>query len=425
MTKYRYYVIAIFFAAMTSPIISITLDDLYKLSIKNNHDYKAMVLAEKRDLKKLDAQSFLTKDPVFAFSYANIPLSSWPDRTAHAMSGLQYSISQELSISPESSYRKERYRQLHLSTKSKRKLFEKELERDVTIWWHRLLWQRKKEDILNDSYTALEKILNIARQKVAVNQMNSTLLLKIEADKKLLKNRLLETQTDITEVVNNLSRLCVCDVKLSDVPDTAWFIDADNINIPGQIEFTKHPLREGLLHQQLAARNMVNQSKYDLIPKLTLTAAYTQREEIRGRDTGEDFITLKASMPLPLWYTFRQSNSIAAEENQEQAIDRRLSALDVQLKTTADTEMKRAQSLLNSYRHYQNQVVPGYYTAYSGELAALTYSKTTLISALDAYRLYLEVSLGQAETFFKLQKSLASIHFLQGREHESAGVKND
>ena len=89
-----------------------------------------------------------------------------------------------------------------------------------------------------------------------------------------------------------------------------WINKKYKISFIEPFNVQKHPLYKKVKNLYLAKMASRKLSKSKLVPGITVGLEYRLRQEIAGKDNGEDFILLKASMPLPLFYISKKRHEI-------------------------------------------------------------------------------------------------------------------
>ena len=400
-----------------NPIHAQSLDSLLKLASKHS----PMLKSEAYQTKMLKAlhkkESIFTKNPIFSFAHQNIPLVSWPSLNKHAMSGINFGISQTLAFPWEGINRKKRAQKKYLSQKEQEIDRKYILKREITILFHKLHFLYEKMAILNKSKNSLKHITQVARSLVALNKMNGAQLLKLEADISKIDSRLFKIQAMLGSQKATMEMLCghkiQWDANTSPKGTQSWLKKSSKISMPKKIQIIDHPVWKSMKLKVDQAEAHYAYTKAKLFPEINISAHYILRQERNAANTGEDFISLKASMPIPLYYSIKEKYEISGAKNALEKQKEDLKALHLFIKTSWEGEKENAFNILRSYENYEKEVLPRYFSAYQAHISFLPSGSVSLLDVLDAYRQYLEISLEHAWLFFELTQSLAKLNYLR------------
>ena len=362
--------------------------------------------------EKYLAKSLFTENPMLSLSYQNIPASSWPSFGRHVMSGISITLSQKLAFPWVDHYRKDVFRQKYLSEKEKLLDTKKSLILSIDSLFHTLHFFYQLEAIYKEIKETLHGIVNVARSLVAVNKMNSAQLLRIDADIAILENQILQTRAAIAKAQAEMENLCGVKITWNRNNPQNWLTRSREVKIPKNFQMDAHPLYKNALSRLQSKRSQTVLEKANLFPGITLSAGYTIRQEIQDRDLGEDFISLKASIPLPFYYPLKEAHVISAQEANSKFAFEEMKQVRLMLQTSWSGESMRSQDLLKAYASFETEVLPKYKASYQANLGALPSGEITLLNVLDSYRKYLDVLIKQAELFKELVLSLAKLRYL-------------
>ena len=399
---------------------------LIKLALKHSPVLKGEAY-QTRIFKELHSkESIFTKNPVFSFAHQNIPVTSWPSLNQHAMSGLNLGISQTLAFPWEDYYRKKKLWNAYLSQKEKESDTERNLIKEITIIFHQIHFLYEKIKILSQSKESLKRITNTARSLVALNKMNSAQLLKLEADTSKINSDLFKIQAMLSKKQAQMEMLCghkvrpdIWGMQINSQKAANWLRNSNTIKMPKNIEISMHPVLKASRLKVAQTEAGYLQAKSGLFPGIELSANYTFRQELASQNSafrsGEDFISFKASMPIPLYYPAKEKKQISAAKHTLKKQKEELRAMQLMLEALWKGEKENANKILQSYKNYEQEVLPKYFSAYQAYISFLPSGTISLLDVLDAYRQYLQVSVQRAEIFFELMQSLAKLNYLGGQ----------
>jgi len=396
---------------------------------KNDITVKLEVLLEKAKLKShkllasysnMQASKFAWKkqsmfeNPKFGFAYNNSPLKTFPALDETAMSGMVLSVSQKIYFPWESSSRKRESYWRYMSARQKTAEVERTLEMQVRISYHRYGFFVLQKKLLMKSETALKNIAASARGLVAANKMSSAQLLKLEADINKVATLVLNVDSNMVQAKNKLESLLGFDSKIID-EDFGNYWQTLKIKKNGfRFKIKQHPLVKVFDNRAKAATAAYGLSKAKTLPAVTFSGAYTIRQPLASGGTGDDFISLKAAMPIPLFYGLKNTHQISQKKLQLVTTIEMTKQVELNLSTMWKSVKKQYQNLLKSASHYRTKVNPMAFASYKAQLGAFASGTVKLLDVLDAYRFYLKSNIDYQKVRMQLFKAHAQIIYFVG-----------
>lgn len=367
-------------------------------------------LASKSEFK---SQSLFLSNPAVSIGQQNSPLGSWPSVNSHPMSGLFIGVSQTLSSPWADHFRKKRFFNLYLSQKERQDQIRKELTLLVASTYHKIHFLYLKRDILIRNMKTLKEMLALARAQVEVNKMNSSQLLKIGADISIIDNNILEVEGETEKAQSNMDKLCGIEFKWNPEKEPAkqWLSVPYNLP-PVEFKVSQHPFYKRIKAKYMAQKAAVSLEKAKLWPSVKFSGKYTLRQEITGRDEGEDFVSLSASIPIPLYYPLKERHLIDKQKEREREMRENLKDIFNKLRALWKGEKKNFKKLSVAFYNFKEDVIPNYWAVYKAQMSSLSAGTIKLIDVLDTYRMYLNAELKQADLFKGLQISRARLSYL-------------
>ena len=398
------------------PICSYSMDINFflKTAFENSpmlksEEYKT--ISSKENYKK---EHIIKKNPVLNFGFTNIPIETWPEMDRHAMSGFSIGIAQHLTWPWEMVYRRRTFYQKYLSQKENLRETKNLLAFNIQSQFHKLMFQYKKKKILNDNTQALKNILKIAEAMVSVNKMSSASLLKIRADLNILNNKTLELEGAISKTRAAIEKICGTKFNWSNHEKYVknWIqkkvVSLDESNF----KHSAHPVYKKIQALYKAQKAAFNLEKAKSLSGVTLGFEYRIREKINGMG-GEDFVSLKASMPIPLYYPIKERYRVKSAKEKWKSTQEMLKNIRNELISKWDGESQNYSKLIIAYKSYDKEVLPLYWSAYEAHIAAMPSGTVSLIDVLDSYRRYLMASLDGARVYRELMISKLKLNYLQ------------
>ena len=399
------------------PVSAQPLSYYLNLARKHSPVLKAATFAAQANQNQSWAQSIFPANPELTLSHQNIPINTWPSTNKSAMSGISVGLSQAVGFPWESYWRKKYSRLQYSASKEQVEWVKRNLALQISLLYQKIYFQAYKIQIQKERKEALVKILQLARSLVSVNKMNSSQLLKLQADLLAADNQILILKSDLQQWQHKMQALTGKQI--------AWQLDTKQIKIWLQkkpwlkkeltlavFNWQEHPIFRLALLQEKKQKTNFSLQKAKLIPLVKLAANYTIRQEISNASTGEDFFSIKATIPIPLYYSFKDRYQIKAKEklwlsSRQQSINSK-----IQLLSSWNSEKQTFQKLLKAFQLYQNQILSNYKAVYQSQLASLPSGTISLIDVLDSYQKYLKAMDYSAYLYTQLRNSYYRLQFL-------------
>lgn len=391
------------------------VDYFLKSAFKNSPVLKIHEHRQSASHEEYKKESMLKENPELSVSYSNIPHSDWPSLNSHPMSGISIGIAQYIATPWEDTSRKNVLYQKYLSKKQALEEARNLLAFRVQEKYHIILFLYKKDEILKENMDVLDNIIKISGTLVAVNRMNSSHLLKLKADRATLSNDITEIEGRIIFEKSNLRRLCGSPVECNISSDIIkhWIKIEDSEMIgEGEFDIQKHPLYKEILSLYEARKAQYNLEIAELSPGAMLGFEYRVRQRIPGMDKGEDFLSFKASIPLPLYYPFKEYHAIKEQKERIGEMEEMLKDIELDLKSKWNGTLKNHRKLLVALKVHNSEILPGYWAAYQAHIGSLSSGTVSLLDVLDDYRMYLKASLENARIFRDIMISKLKLNYL-------------
>jgi len=384
-------------------------------ALEKNPQFQA-ALHETGQMKSMyESESMFMENPMFSFGLNNVPLSGFPSLASDPMTSMSFMLEQEISLPGESGSRKKIALEEYLAKEKDAEALRRMLTARVESACYDLVFLYRKKNLLVENRKALEGIVSVTRSLVAVNKMNSAQLLKLEARLSQMAGEITEAGAMIVRAESELENLS------SVKPEEKQFVlsspGPESFRVPSGFDPENHPMYKASRAMLERARAVKDHEGAKYFPSVKLGVDYMVRQPIPGiAMSGDDMISLRVTAPLPLFFAFKETRSVKAADEGIKRSRKMLEETALRLKTSWQAESVMAQNLLNIYQSYQRDILPRYYASYKAMLGSLSSSQVSLLDVLDSYRDYLEVSIKEAEICRDLQKSLAMLKYLKGKE---------
>ncbi|MDH5716927.1 MAG: TolC family protein [Spirochaetia bacterium] len=384
-----------------------------KEAFKNNPSLKANAFEVEKEKAAHDSESLFLNATNINLGYNNIPISNIPSLDSHMMSNVSIGISQNIAFPWESSLRKSAAYEKFISEKDKFTHKKNVFAYNIRNIYEKLMFLIAKKEILRKNEKALENILKTSRALVSVNRMASSQLLKIEADISFINSNILKIEAETEKKKYELNLLCgvFFDWVNINLSTADWIYLSDNIIVPENIDVENTALYNQYKNFYESQKTKESLGYASLWPSVMLGINYSIRQEIAGKDKGEDFISVNASMPFPLHYAYKEKYQIIKNEKAAQAAYENWLNIENDIKMNWQGEKNKALLLKEAYKIIEKEVLPKYYASYMSQVSSLSAGNLTLIDVLDSYRRYLEVSLEKVKTYYELRESILKLDY--------------
>ena len=159
-----------------------------------------------------------------------------------------------------------------------------------------------------------------------------------------------------------------------------------------------------------------------LSPGVTIGFEYRIRQRIENKDEGEDFISIKASTPIPLFYPLTDRHKINKAEAKSNASKAMVQEIFIDLNSQWKGETANQKMLSRAFYKHRTEVLPGYLGAYKAQMGSLAGGRLSLLQVLDTYRMYLNASIEEGRLYRDLQISRLKLNYL--RYHHPVATAN-
>ena len=354
-------------------------------------------------------QSKARLDPTFAAEYSNMPINA-PIPGEHPMSGIQLTLRQTFYWPGKVSARQEVARsQVNEAEQSlaERKV---QLRAAVERAYYRLALTRQLREVTNKHVAALNDFIDVVAVKNEAGLAAQYELLQLRVLVDQLKDDLKDfdqEEASLTATINATLHRSTDIPALTPERTRVPRPPGDETALARRAE-QERPLLQGLAAKAETHRAAARQATREGYPDITLWAGYRVRTRVDA-DRGMDFVSVGASMPLPLsyrgrWGTERRLNDKLAEaamQDRAAEVDRIRGELGRRM-----AEWRRAAQKAQTYRQdltpearmtldttfvsYQADRAD-FASLFQAELQLLNFERTTLLAETSAAEARVEV----------------------------------
>ena len=331
--------------------------------------------------------------------------------TSHAMSGMNFGLSQHIPSPFEAQMRKKVAYQKYLTSEEAARELANLIALQVRQTYADLAFQIRRRELTVKNRETLRQILRASESQVASGTMKASRLLKIRARIARQRAREAEISGLIAKQKEALINLCGTDLKWEE-----WLRDMTSLLPPTAQEekpfkVEDHPLFRKSQSLLTASRHRKSLATAKVLPGVTVGMEYRLRQGVSGKDAGEDFISLKASVPLPLYYPLKEQHRIKSAEADTARAEDELQRVRRLLVTSWQGETLREKQLLLALKEYRT-ILTMDMSVYKNQIAMLPAGKSDLTEVLNAYGTYLKSSLEEARLRRDLDMTRARLRYL-------------
>lgn len=315
--------------------------------------------------QKLSAQEYRESyagwlpDPQLSVGWLNLPRSSLAlDETP--MSGVQIGLMQKIPWPGKLSARSEL---AQLRTQSRNWDIAVASDRVTSLVetsYYDYSWSVLAADIYDHNLRLVETIIEVVQTRYANGQSSAQDVLRAQTAKARLENKLLQLEQHRQAALARLAWLtndpAAAEAELTvALPDVADFSD-ESMSTPAG--FLNPTLAKAAVGSSIAERQL-SLAKADYWPDLSVGLDYRFRKDIpMDAVRGEDFLTFKVGLSVPLWFFKKQSGQTAAAGSSLLAAKAEEKSLQ-NLVTQQVTDTRLAlESVVERVRQYDRSILP-------------------------------------------------------------------
>jgi len=380
----------------------------YNAAQRFNPEFGKLDSSVKAKEEGYKGQTIVPSNPVLTLGLDNVPLNSFPSLSSDPMTMGMVMVSQYFSLPGEFKNRRLRSGTMVKGEKIALEEMHNRIALDIGRLLAELRYQVRKKELVLEQQGALKSIEQVARRLVSVNRMNSAQLLMLQGELLRMKSDLIEVDQQIEAVCFQLAE--ISGEKVCHLPpgSTAAYREFSS---PATFTPESHPLyRSANIKVQLAEVELAYRKK-GVIPGFSIGVAYQPRQPARGMP-GEDMVSVRVSLPLPLYYGAKEGHQIKSASYDLESAKLYLNGIKLQLEKNWNVEYTRFQGYYESLQLYQSEILPRYKTSYQAMINSFSAGVIGLVDLLDNYRGYLRVSQMEAEVLKKLENSWYTLSYL-------------
>lgn len=387
-----------------------TLDSLIATALINNPGFKAANLKASASAYSAKAAGVLP-DPSFSVGLSNVPRSSLAlDETP--MSGVALGLTQTIPW-PGKLRAKSRWAGFQSQRDEVDALaFRNRLVRDVTIAYYDYSFWTLGAQIIRDNIALVNAITRVTEERYAQGEATAHDVLQAQTTGSRLEIRLLKAEQNRQSALLELRRTVKDSSAVTDLPP---FLPEPSSRQMLNETFSANPIlrnAELAVEQADAGRSL---ARSDYWPNIMVGAEYRLRE-VSPMDplAGEDFLSFKVGLSLPLWFLSKQKNNVRASQQMLMASrERETQIRDILQRDVKDARL-RVNMLTKSLESYDTAILPQAKAGFEAAEIAYEVAKIDFDALLSSQTRLLDIELERLELIQQINHTYAVLHELTG-----------
>jgi len=395
------------------------IDSLIEKALKENPDIIAAE-SEYQAGKFTEKASGWLPDPTVSIAGSNLPYSSLSlDQTP--MSGISVGYAQKIPWPGKLANQKNI---AGLKTQNKNialSAWKNTIVRMVKSAYYEFAYWKLTENIVNENIMLMEALVDVARTKYANGEGLAQDVLSAQTSLSKIEDRKLNIIKMKKAALANLNRLTnESDYSLNDILAALPSIDESSVQTEQLIEsaFKDNPLVEISRNEIKLADEKKSLAKNNYWPDFTLGVEYRFREKIpMDAVNGEDFISARMSLSLPLWFWKKQNNRYKSTIEELKSARFRQESLEQKIKyeiTTAFLELKRKHQ---GFQLYDEVIIPQAMAALESANIAYQVGKVDFLNLLTAQMRLFEIQIDRLKMLKDYNQTLAALDEIVGKSY--------
>ncbi len=366
------------------------VDSLVQIALENNPEILSNKYSQQSAEFKAKSAGTIP-DPKFTIAALNMSRSSLSlDETP--MSGIALGLSQTVPWPGRLKAKKAMARLQSDSQKQNIQQKENSIVQMVKHFYYDYSYWTKAGQILDSNIELVEFLINAAETKYANGIGTAQDALRAHTTKARLENKKLFMAQMSRTALLNLGQL---------IDDTSIVHANLSANLPEKLNYELLNLELNNPHLKKAeiqtsiSKKRLALAKSGYYPNFTFGFDYRIRRDIpMDAVRGEDFVTVKAGLQLPLWFFAKQNNETKAARHTIKASEENYHSIQNQIKKQIAVVRIALKTITESFEQYNNSISPQARAAY--EAARVAYEvgevdfNALLAAQLDLFEIELE-----------------------------------
>ena len=370
-----------------------TLDSLVALALERNLSVAAARYQAEADLGRSRYAGWLP-DPQLSVGLMNLPGGALDfDRTM--MSGIQVGLSQGLPWPGKLSARSKIADLTVERSRADAAIQENALVRMVTVAYANYSYWALSREVLDENLRLVRDLKTVAETNYANGRGSAQDVLRTETAMARLENRILMADQQRSSALVELARLTNSpDLTAASLPPYLAAADQQADSADQEFSAVANPAAVRAAYQTDIMSGQVDLAHADYWPDFMLGVDYTIRQETpMDAVRGQDYLTFKVGLKLPLWFFKRQKNQSAAAGQMLLATRATEESVNDELERRHADVVLALRSLSERLKQYDNAIMPQARAAFEAAEIAYEVGKVDFNGLLATERDLLEIEL--------------------------------
>ena len=245
-------------------------------------------------------------DPKLTVGLANLPVNSFA-MDQEPMTGKLISVMQMFPLGGKLGLNKKMAEQAVASEKFKKQEIRNNIISRVKQAYYDLYAVDRSLEIITENQKLMQQFVEIAQTRYATGSGLQQDVLRAQVELSKIKDDLLTWQQKRTSVAAKLNALLDRPVN-TNIPTTPDDLTGEIATNPTEPVEQTRPLLLAWQEMLNRSETAVTRSKRDYWPDLTLSAGYTQRDDLQSGAVMHDFLSFSASANLPIFLKKQRAN---------------------------------------------------------------------------------------------------------------------
>lgn len=397
------------------------LDSLINYVIQHNPEIEMSHSKLKASEYQYRAAGWLP-DPTVSLALSNVPYSSLAlDETP--MSGVALGISQKIPWPGELAAKKAIAGYKAEAFTYRNQAVVNRIVRSVKSTYYDYSFWSLAEEILNKNRILLELLVDVTATKYANGDGMAADMLKAQTELTMIQDRRLEFEKMRKMALAKINSLAgaqsAYDFRLVPHLSEIDSIDLSLVGFKQSADKSNPALAVSRINTRIAAkRKSLTKSEY--WPDFTLSFEY----RIRDRSAmdplnGEDFITAKIGLSLPIWFKHNQNNKLRSSTDELRAAEADYRNTSSQLEYSVSSVVYELERLDQSYKLYVESIIPNAEASLESADIAYRVGKLDFESLLNSQKMLFELELDKLKISRDYYSQLALLEELTGVSYGS------
>jgi outer membrane protein TolC len=387
-----------------------TLDLLITTALTNNPGYKAVASRAKASAFSAEAAGALP-DPNFSVALSNVPRSSLAlDETP--MSGVALGLTQTIPWPGKLKARSRWAGFQNQRAETEVVAFRNRLVRDVTVAYYDYSYWTLRANTIRENIALIDATTRVTEEQYAQGEATAHDVLQAQTTGSRLEIRLLNAEQMRQSALVELYRTVKDSTAITNLPP---YLPEPSGQRAINEDFAANPvLRDAKLAIKQAEAGQ-SLARSDFWPDIMVGAEYRLREASPGDPlAGENFISFKVGVSLPLWSFSKQKNNVKASQQMLLASRERERQVHDILGRDIENARLRLNTLSESIERYDKSILPQARAGLEAAEIAYEVARVDFDALLSSFTRLLDVELERLELVHQINETYAVLQELTG-----------